>query len=181
MTRERYADEPDPGPLLTCHRPPCEGRVYHDQVMHDFLAHNPHPITVDTPLADLVAGRIDQTEYRRRMADLERRAADALDVEPAPARRRADPARSGMVVVWMAVVFGTVLLAIAVAGILATLAAPRGAQTTDLEPSRDMSASAGVSSAGLPGAPPEREAPSWAGPLDRHDGGALFSTKEEGS
>lgn len=75
----------------------------------------------DTPLGDLVAGRIDQAEYRRRMAELERRAADSLDVEPYPARRPPEPDRSGMVIVWLAAAFGLVLLAIAVAGIVATL------------------------------------------------------------
>lgn len=77
--------------------------------------------TAHTPLGDLVAGRIDQAEYRRRMADLERRAADSLDAEPAPARRRPEPDRSGAVIVWLAAGLGLVLLAIAVAGIIATL------------------------------------------------------------
>lgn len=77
--------------------------------------------SVDHSLGDLVAGRIDQAEYRRRMADLERHAADSLDVEPAPVRRRPEPDRSGAVIVWLAVALVVVLFAIAVAGILVTL------------------------------------------------------------
>jgi hypothetical protein len=54
---------------------------------HD-VRNGDHFAAADTPLHDLVAGRIDQAEYRRRMADLERRAADSLDVEPSPYRPR---------------------------------------------------------------------------------------------
>lgn len=114
-----------------------------------------HFTTADTPLGDLIAGRIGQAEYRRRMADLERRAADSLDAEPAPARRAApEPERSGAGCVWVAVAF---VLALTFAlGVLvgSSIAAPRGAQTTDLVPPRDMSASAVVSSSGLPSVPP---------------------------
>jgi hypothetical protein len=244
MTRERYADEPDPGPLLVCNRPPCEGRLYHDQAMHDFLAHRYNvPINLDHPLAALAEGRIDQAEYRRRMGDLERRAADSLDVEPAPRRppeprplhhhtvddgasdpiwhrhampngdvgpyrhplryaqahrprsaddfdrRRPEPDRSGMVIVWMAVLFALCLLAIAIAGIVAHLAAaPRTTHqpTVELGPSEGTTAGAGdtpltvnlgASAVGSSGAPLEREA--WLGVTRaktsapaRHDGGA---------
>lgn len=81
----------------------------------------------ETPLALLIAGRIDQAEYRRRMADLERLAADSLDAEPAPLHRRPEPDHSGQVIVWLAVALAGVLLWIAIVGIVATIAAPRSA------------------------------------------------------
>lgn len=41
---ERYADEPDPGELLVCRRPPCHGRLYHDAAWHDWMSHGgPRP------------------------------------------------------------------------------------------------------------------------------------------
>lgn len=141
--------------------------------------------TVDSPLADLIAGRIDQATYRRRMADLERHAADSLDVEPAPARRRPEPERSGFVIVWMAVAFGLVLLAIAVAGIVATLAAPRTTHqpTVELGSSEGTTAGAGdtaltvnlgASAAGSSGAPHRSEATPDpdAGEAEDHTSGA---------
>src|SRR5215207_3019787 len=83
--------------------------------------------TVDSPLGDLIRGRIDQAEYRRRMADLERRSADSLDAEPVIRRVPPEPDRSGNVITWLAIALALLLLAIAVGGIVAFGAAPRSA------------------------------------------------------
>jgi len=88
----------------------------------------------ETPLGQLIAGRIDQTEYRRRMAHLERRDAELLDVEPDPARairdaETRDEFRSGRGFVWLGLAWlvGFVLIALLVATIVKDLAAPRSA------------------------------------------------------
>lgn len=90
--------------------------------------------------------------HPRRNAVMPDRAGLELRVDPEPVRRT-DPAgdgRPGMVFIWLAVIVVGIAVLVIVA--LASSATPRGAQTTDLAPSRDLSAMPGPS-AGLPRAP----------------------------
>lgn len=92
--------------------------------------------------------------HPRRNAAMPDRAHLELRVDPAPVRRHEPPSRWNALV-WillgLAWVVAFVVAALIVASIARSLVeAPRGAQTTDLAPSRDLSATPGPS-AGLPG------------------------------
>lgn len=160
----RYADEPDPGPLLVCHRPPCVGRLYHDQVMHDYLSHHgPEPI-----------------DYAR----LERYVAGPERIAPViRARPRRFPWWAFLAggLLWVAFFVATAFVVAQLDGSAAPRSAPDptapqpGASEVTGSVGTPAQAQAGASGPEPSGAPLERERVANMGglsPIDRDDGGA---------